>query len=237
MRIGITDHHRPNQHFDRYGAWLRSVDPSAELVKLSYLRKNLSDLSTLDGLLLTGGGDVHPSLYGMNEAIGRVEEVDDLRDDFELKVIEEALEKDLPILGICRGMQIMNVYLGGTLHIDLVAAGFNDHAGQNGAENRHPVQMVPNSLLEIVAGTRKQDVNSVHHQAPEKLGKGLMISAVSGDGVIEAAEWILKDRMPFLLLVQWHPERMESDHPCSKNIAEYFLREAGTFSLSKQFSH
>jgi putative glutamine amidotransferase len=95
----------------------------------------------------------------------------------------------------------------------------------------HQVSVEIDSLLHDVTGQGSLDVNSTHHQAVKDLGNGLMVSAVSKDGVVEAAEWIMKDRMPFLLLVQWHPERMEAqpNSPASKPLAEQFLKEVKLF--------
>ncbi len=226
VNIAITDNHRPKLYFDNYINWIHRVNPNVELVKLSYHLKNEHLIHKADGLILTGGGDVHPKFYGNPNAIDQTEEVNELRDEFELNVIEDALGREIPILGICRGMQIINVALGGTLIPDLLSLGFNDHAQRNSQENRHAVTVVPHTMLDVVTGKSEQTVNSVHHQAIDQLGRGLMVSAVSPDGVIEAAEWALKDRMPFLLLVQWHPERMKDfDNPYVRNIAEYFLHE------------
>ncbi len=224
LRIGITDNLRPRPLFNNYIGWLHKVNPSIEFVKLSYHLDNVSELSTCRGLVLTGGGDVHPKFYGKADRIGETEEVNERRDEFEFAVIDRALELELPILGICRGMQIMNVYLGGMLHIDVPTAGFLEHAETNGQENRHDIQVAPETLLRSITARESLTVNSIHHQSIENLGKGLMVSATSPDGVIEAAEWIVKDRMPFLLLVQWHPERMKDfDNPASGKIAEEFL--------------
>lgn len=235
MRLGITDNLRPKPQFESYLRWVRRVDPSVELVKLSYHFKNEGEVSTVDGLILSGGGDVHPALYGMSAAIDRVEEVNEMRDEFEFKVIEKALEKEIPILGICRGMQVMNVYLGGTLIIDLPAAGYPNHAPMNGEDTRHALVADPHSMLASMTGANPHNVNSIHHQAVERLGKGLKIVAKSEDGVTEAMEWVLKDRMPFLLLVQWHPERMHDfDNPCSGRIAECFLKEVSRSTSSLQ---
>ncbi|MCI0706605.1 MAG: gamma-glutamyl-gamma-aminobutyrate hydrolase family protein [Ignavibacteriae bacterium] len=226
MRIGITDNHRPKPYFENYINWLHRIDPAVETVKLSYTLNNIVELRDVDALLLTGGGDIHPKYFGKPELIEQMEEVNELRDEFELNIINRALEADLPILGICRGMQIMNVALGGTLIPDLPSAGFEFHAVEDLQEHRHALQRVPHSLFEIITGNGSHDVNSIHHQAVNDLGRGLMASAFSPDGVCEAIEWALKDRMPFLLCVQWHPERMaDADNPFSKNIAEYFLRE------------
>jgi len=226
MRIGITDNHRPKPYFENYIKWLHRIDPAVEMVKISYVLKNADAVKDVDALLLTGGGDVHPRFYGKPEFVGEIEEVNELRDEFELQVINHALEADMPILGICRGMQIMNVALGGTIIPDLPSAGYVLHAVEDLQDHRHTIQSVPHSLLEIITGGSKHEVNSIHHQAVDDLGRGLMAGAISPDGVVEAVEWSLKDRMPFLLCVQWHPERIEDvENPFSKNIAEYFLRE------------
>lgn len=226
MLLGITDNLRPKPVFDNYLKWLHRVDKSIDFVKLSYHLKNVEKVKELDGLILTGGGDVHPGLYGKEDQMDLVEEVNEMRDSFEFGVIEEALEQELPILGICRGMQIMNVYLGGTLIVDLPTAGFDSHVERETFDRRHDLIVEPNSLLGVITGNGPLKVNSIHHQAVDQLGKGLMVSSKSDDGVVESLEWVLKDRMPFLLLIQWHPERMEDfDNPCSGFIAEYFLRE------------
>lgn len=233
MRIAITNNHRPKPYFDNYLNWIHSVDPSVEFVKLSYHANNAEALKETDALLLTGGGDVHPKYYGKPELIDRTEEVNELRDEFEFGVIERALEADMPILAICRGMQVLNVALEGTLIIDLPSAEYALHAVEDLEEHRHPINKVPNSLLEFITGNGSYDVNSVHHQAIDKLGRGLMVSATSPDGVIEAIEWALKDRMPFLLGVQWHPERMKDvENPHARAIAEYFVRAVNNHKQS-----
>jgi putative glutamine amidotransferase len=176
-------------------------------------------------------------LYGKEDQIDLVEEVNEARDSFEFGVIERALERELPILGICRGMQIMNVFLGGTLIVDLPKAGCENHVERETFDNRHGLNVDPTSLLAVITGSDGKKVNSIHHQAVDQLGKGLMISSKSEDGVVESLEWILKDRMPFLLLVQWHPERMEDfDNPYSGFLAEYFLREV-VHSMNNKRQH
>lgn len=225
MRIGFTDNLNAEK-FEQYCQWIRSVEPAVEVVKLSPALANDGVVHTLDGVVLTGGGDVDPAYYGFIDEQGIVREVNQERDEFEFRVIEQALDAELPIIGVCRGMQVMNVYLGGTLIPDLLTAGREDHARRGGSDSIHPIMPVPHSLLSAVTGLGSQSVNSAHHQAVEHLGRGLMASAVSRDGVVEAAEWSLKDDMPFLLLVQWHPERMEkSASPCSHGIAALFARE------------
>lgn len=226
MLLGITDNLRPKPVFENYMKWIRRVDSSVEFVKLSYHLKNEDRVKDIDGLILTGGGDVHPGLYGRDDQIENVEEVNEQRDAFEFKVIEGALDRELPVLGICRGLQIMNVYLGGSLIIDLPTAGYRNHVEREGIDHRHALEIAHGTLLEAISGSGARRVNSIHHQAVDEPGRGLMVAARSDDGVIESLEWVMKDRMPFLLLVQWHPERMEDfDNPCSGFLAEHFLRE------------
>jgi putative glutamine amidotransferase len=225
MKIGITDTLKPSLTF--YTEWLKRVIPGIGFTVLSHVQQNIEAVDQLDGLLLTGGGDVDPRYFGIKDSLGRSKDVNGSRDEFEFDALEHALDHNIPILGICRGMQVMNVYLGGTLLLDLPSAGYDDHAREKKYEFDHQVRIDGQSLLRTVIGRDVVNVNSSHHQAVGHLGNGLMASAVSPDGVIEAAEWIMKDRMPFLMLVQWHPERMERDFdsPASKGVAETFLKE------------
>lgn len=235
IRIGVTDSLQSKPKFESYVRWIQAVDPTVETVTLSYKLKNEAELNGLDALLLTGGGDVHPRFYGMEQRMDETDGVNEERDEFELDLIDRALDAGLPILGVCRGMQVANVYLGGSLVLDLPSAGYEHHERDGEAARWHDLQVVRGSLLEEVCGTGQLNVNSYHHQAVGTLGNGLMASAVSPDGVIEAAEWMLKDRTPFLMLVQWHPERMiDPVHPASKNIAVRFLQEIKRSIVTKK---
>jgi putative glutamine amidotransferase len=159
------------------------------------------------GLLLMGGSDVNPARYGeVREA--KTDEPDDARDELECALIAEALSRDLPVLAICRGLQILNVQHGGTLvqHLDST-----DRHRQRIPENlglpAHPVEIFPDTLLARIEEDRLTlDVNSRHHQAVARLGPGLRISARdSQDGTIEAVE---RPDKRFVLGVEWHPENM-----------------------------
>ncbi len=158
--------------------------------------ENVADLSDVDGLLLAGGTDVDPELYGAAREAG-TDEPDCVRDGLEDALLDEALDRDLPVLGICRGLQFLNVHLGGTLrqHID----------GHKRPKVRevHSVAIAPGSRLEAILATREYVVNSRHHQAADRVGAGLAVTATAPDGVVEALELPGKR---FVLAVQWHPE-------------------------------
>jgi putative glutamine amidotransferase len=186
----------------------------------------------LDGILFAGGEDIDPDFYGEHKKYESVE-VNRARDEFELSLLKRALDRRLPILGICRGIQLMNVGFGGTLYQDLDedAAPGLDHrqtdSGKARNEITHTVTVTePESLLAgAVQGSCR--VNSIHHQAIRHLGRGLKVSAHSEDGLVEAIE--AADDYPFLLAVQWHPEEIV-DHPEQRRILEEFInrcREKG----------
>ena len=163
----------------------------------------------LDALVLTGGGDVDPCRYG-GPADGS-EDVDRARDAVETALLREALDRGMPFLAICRGAQLLNVVLGGTLLPDLRADGravhWNTETWDGGV---HPVEVVRGSLLSRVAGDSFL-VNSIHHQAVDRLAPVVTAVAHSPDGVIEAIE---VEEHPFALGVQWHPECLaDPPHP------------------------
>jgi putative glutamine amidotransferase len=225
MRIGITDCLREDK-LRQYVEWIQKRDPSMEFEQLTSRLDNAGAVTTVDAVLLTGGGDIHPDFYGRPDLKDKARDINRERDEFEFDVIHRALNSDLPILGVCRGMQVVNVALGGSLYVDLKTSGFNDHSTPVQGGLKHDIAIEPNSLLSGLAGGLKQEVNSYHHQAVHKLGKGLMPAAESTDGVIEAAEWSSKEGMSFLLLVQWHPERsLGHNDVFSTNLAKIFLRE------------
>jgi|1186.fasta_scaffold07556_2 putative glutamine amidotransferase len=183
--------------------YTRSIDAAGGLpVVLPPLDDMAQVLDRLDGLVLTGGSDVDPQVYGEephSETIG----VHPGRDRAELRLLGAAVERGMPVLGICRGMQLLNVLRGGTLqqHLADVVADGGVHKGPPGTFTRHPVRMQDGTLAAALLGP-KAEVHSCHHQAPDRLGDGLQVSAEAPDGVVEAIE--LPGR--FCLGVLWHPE-------------------------------
>jgi gamma-glutamyl-gamma-aminobutyrate hydrolase PuuD len=166
-------------------------------------------LGDADGLLLMGGTDINPALYRA-EAAPETDSPDDSRDETEWRLLDEALAKDLPILAICRGLQILNAHHGGTLVQHLPPASGHDVESENKGSPAHEILIDEASLLGHIAGTSKWHVNSRHHQAADRVGNGLRVVARAEDGTIEALEQ--PDRR-FLLAVQWHPEDQINECP------------------------
>ena len=218
LRIGVT----ACSSFERYAAWIAGGVPEVrqrrtgdapvvtgvEIVRLSVEEGNAGELDACNALVLTGGGDVHPRFYGESSRIVELDpkDVSEARDEFEIGLINEARERFLPMLGICRGLQMANVAFGGTLILDLERAGYENHRKyEPGRDREHDVTVEEDSMLESILGVRSGRVNSSHHQAAAIVPESLFVAAKSPDGVVEALE--PADGRLFLF-VQWHPERM-----------------------------
>lgn len=185
-------------------------------------------LARVDGLLLPGGGDVGPTHYGGNDRDPTVRDIDDLRDRAEFLLIEHALEQVKPLLAICRGLQIFNVALGGSLWEDvrshMPGAMAHDYFGQNGRDFlAHDVTITPGSLLARALESERSPVNSLHHQGIRRLAPGLRAVATAPDGLVEAAE--VPDH-PFALGVQWHPENLIGSVPPMRGLFRLFVQAA-----------
>jgi putative glutamine amidotransferase len=164
-------------------------------------------LDGLDGLVITGGKDVDPALYGQS-AHPKTDEPRRDREAWEFALLREALRRGLPILGICRGAQVLNVALGGTLHQHLPdVVGHSRHQAGNAVFSTSRVDVIAGTRLAALIG-EFSDEQCYHHQAIAELGNGLIVSARDADGVIEAVEL---PGEPFVLAVQWHPEERLSD--------------------------
>ena len=159
-------------------------------------------VAALHGLLLTGGGDVAPWRYG-EEPAPEVYDIDTARDDWEAALIEAA-EPEVPILGVCRGEQLLNVVAGGTL-IQHLTTELNHRQREHHEDVVHSVDVAPGSRLAEILGSRRVGVNSIHHQAIDRVGPGLTAVAWAPDGTVEAVE--RSDGAP-VVAVQWHPESL-----------------------------
>lgn len=207
-RVGVTRWEDvAGESIDRY--WQRLRDAGLEPFDLHDRDASIDGLS---GLVLTGGVDVDPGRYGAKRH-EKVRRVDPDRDEFELGLLTKALEADLPVLAICRGHQLLNVCLGGSL-LQHIEGGLHtaDYGSEGFPSRSHEVTPTAGSRLSDWLGSARPTVNSRHHQAltPESLARGLTVTATSDDGLIEAVESQLHR---WAVGVQWHPERNEPEIP------------------------
>jgi putative glutamine amidotransferase len=187
----------------------------------------------LDGIFLAGGVDVHPSMYGQEPGphLGRT---DIPRDTVELALARWAVADGKPLLGVCRGLHVLNVALGGTLHQDIAdalprAIKHDYFPGQGFARDyqAHEVDVAAGSVLSIALGAGAGRVNSMHHQGIHELGRGLRPSALAPDGLIEAAE---AGDDSYCVAVQWHPEALAEDHPGTTRLFSGFADACAEWS-------
>ena len=215
---------------DSYSSWIERNRENTEWINLYSLNIDsaLKMINTCDGLLITGGEDVYPDYYGNISDTARCGAIDHYRDSLEFALIDFALKNKMPIFGVCRGHQILNVALGGTLIIDIpVDYDTSVIHRQNDWKNcYHEVDVVLNSNLYNVSSVTSEIVNSNHHQGIDITGQGLMISSYSKDSLPESIEWADSEDKGFLMAVQWHPERMDINHQLSRNLVIEFLTEA-----------
>jgi putative glutamine amidotransferase len=222
--IGITDCGK----YQNYHDWIAAYSNELEIVKLSYKLNNIEEIKNCTHLLLTGGEDVHPRFYNQPEMLKycATTDMDEARDEFEWQVLEQAQQKALPLLGICRGLQIANVFFGGTLIPDLPSFGkFNHSKFEEGKDRYHSILVDANSLLNRITHRDNGIINSAHHQSAGMIGKGLVANSFSPDGVVEGIERKSAADGAWLLLVQWHPERMrdKNHNEFSLNVRKAFL--------------
>ena len=212
--------------YENYARWLRAADPSYGITELSL--KEMKEAAALveqcDGILFTGGEDIHPSRYERAEVAPLCGPFNEERDEREFRWMQVALGRGIPVLGICRGMQLINIALGGTLLPDIPDA-FPDALPhrKEATDEEHPVTLEAGSLLSIIADSLYGNVNSAHHQAIDRVAATLCVTARSTDGIIESLERAGNRDDAFLLGVQWHPERMAYDNPLSLGIAKKFI--------------
>lgn len=206
----------------RYVRAILRADGVPILIPINPYRKEVTKLlQHIDGLVITGGADIHPNFYG-EKSTEKVRSVYRGRIYFETWLYRMAQKKKIPVLAICYGMQLLNVICGGSLFQDIRS---NIKKARNHCSRRRPMHTVrvqPGSLCYRIFKRNSFLVHSDHHQAIKVLGRSLRISAFSDDGIIEAIEG-----PPRTIAVQWHPERQAKDH-VQKRLFAYFIRLAGS---------
>jgi putative glutamine amidotransferase len=224
---GLPESWVMNQRYSRAVAAAGGLPMMIPLLEEEDILRALYD--RLDGVLLPGGVDVDPATYG-ETPLATCGRLDSARDRVELAFARWAIEEGKPLFGLCRGLQIVNVALGGTLYQDIAAqrsdAIKHDYfptAGYSRDHLAHGVTVTSGSRLDSLVGTAPLKVNSMHHQAVKDLAAGLVTTAVAPDGLVEAAE---SPAGPFLLGVQWHPESLTERDPRMHRLVAGFVEAA-----------
>lgn len=193
----------------KFTNYVKAIEAHGGDVRFLVRNKQPAELfvANIDGLLIPGGSDIHPKYFGESWH-PTLKDVDEARDESEIRLSQQALEADLPILGVCYGTQIMGIAMGGNLYQDIDDEYPKEalcHPRINGVDSQHDIEIEFNSLLHQITGERVAKVNSAHHQAVKDAGEGFVVTARSADGIIEAME---NPSKRFVLGVQYHPERM-----------------------------
>ncbi len=223
----------PANSYQNYYNWIASGDSTVQVIEMYNrdLEAAIAELENCQALIVTGGADVYPGEYGKEADTARCGTIDFKRDTLEFALIKKALELEIPIFGICRGEQILNVAMGGSLIID-IPTDYDTTVKHRIVDWRncyHDVMIEPGTKLAWASNVASGSVTSNHHQAIDELAEIFKVSARAADGIIEAIEWKDAEGKSFLLAVQWHPERMSKDNPLSWNLLELLLYEAHRF--------
>ncbi|CAN5133618.1 hypothetical protein BH11BAC5_BH11BAC5_23360 [soil metagenome] len=228
IKIGVTYTGSDEKH-SNYVNWLKGNDP-IEIITLQPQHTDINSIADFDAIVLSGGVDMHPRFYNNPNIIypNAPLHFHEKRDEFEIAVFHKSQQHRLPLLGVCRGMQLINCIQGGTLKQDIGTISNAIHRFEE-HDKAHAINIVKGTLLSEITGVTRTMTNSAHHQCIDLLGEGLTINCGSDDGIIEGVEWTEKENKSFFLAIQWHPERMYKFHlselPSAKNIRDRFLKE------------
>jgi putative glutamine amidotransferase len=187
--------------------YIRAIEEFGGMPRILYPGVPDSEFADIDGLLLTGGGDIHPDNFDQAWHPS-LKYVNEARDELELPLCREKIQADIPVFGICRGIQVMSVAMGGSLYQDVpsqIKDPLTHPAKGHEQDSQHEIEIEHGSRLSEIVGKSVDEVNSAHHQAVDEIGEGFDITARSEDDVIEAME---NPSKKFVLGVQYHPERM-----------------------------
>lgn len=205
--------------------WLASDQPDIKLVNAYGMPSDSLEQfkGSCSGIIISGGPDVNPARYGNPDSLGLCERSDDYRDSLELVLIEFATKNQIPLLGICRGNQLLNVAHGGTLIMDIPTqiADCESHRITN--NSLHAIHIDSTSFFASIVGVNFGEVNSSHHQAVEHVAPGFRVVALAEDGVVEAIESNTISDSTFVMGVQYHPEAMDVSNPFSGKLKRYYL--------------
>ncbi|MGD0710314.1 MAG: gamma-glutamyl-gamma-aminobutyrate hydrolase family protein [Bacteroidales bacterium] len=224
-----------NKNYINYVKWITHYDKS--IVCVDMIKKKPEQacelLEKCSGLILTGGLDVDPARYGRTKDSSRCE-LDKRRDTLEFALIKKAMELRLPVLGICRGEQVLNVAMGGSLIIDIPKDHDTivHHQTKEGTHTKHYVSLVQGTYLFNQCDTKGDTVASNHHQAVDKLADCFKVSAWANDSIVEAFEWKYPQGKSFLIAVQWHPEKPDTKNALSLPIGKSFIDEAKKYNIN-----
>jgi putative glutamine amidotransferase len=229
--IGLSSNWIDNSYTSAYVTYVRSVMKTGGVPVVLPVTSDESMigqyLDIIDGLIMTGGEDIDPSYFG-EEPIKGMGRIVPERDEFDIKLIKMAVARNIPVLGICRGEQLLNVAFGGTLYQDIPSQigeiGLKHNQNAPNYHASHGIEIEKGSFMEVLLGTTFIRVNSLHHQAVKDIAPGFIATAKSKDGIIEAIEMIGSKRV---LGVQFHPECfIDAGYPGFTNIFTHFINEA-----------
>lgn len=225
MRWLLTAPEKESSNLPHYLDWLHEAGVATQVIRPS---QPLPPAKEFDALLLTGGGDIDPARYGQT-AHRETGSVQTDRDEMEFRLVERFRQARRPVLGICRGLQVVQVAFGGGLiqHVpDVVKPADERHSQNAGEDSVHRVAWQSELPMAGVLRGQVAEANSSHHQAadPSALGSGLAVAAVSARGIVEALELADEDGS-FFSCVQWHPERLKPDHPACAGLRSYWVEQ------------